>query len=72
MAAQFRFGHEDYKRTITHPDGWSVDVHIGHDGKITWAADWAKLPDLEQAGVIGHKFYGPDCYGHTDWIYLGT
>ena len=46
-------------------------AYKGHDGKITWAADWAKLPDLEQAGVIGHKFY-PNCYGHTEWIYLGT
>lgn len=37
-----------------------------HDGRISWASNWATIPDLHAAGIIRYQHLGPNTYGHTD------
>jgi len=60
---------------VTGPDETVfVSCNVEHyDGRISWADDWAKLEDLERAGVCGHTFqngHGNPYGQNVTWFYL--
>ena len=56
-----------YPQTILHNPPFSIES----DGRIYWAADWARLWNAIDAGKLPvHKvFHGPQAYGDSTLYY---
>jgi hypothetical protein len=41
---------------------------INQNGKVSWADNWSILQGFERLGFLKHRFYGPNTYGHIEYL----
>jgi hypothetical protein len=37
-------------------------------GRVYWSDGWHRVEDARRAGILTHKHYGPETYGHVDYF----
>ena len=37
-------------------------------GRVYWSDGWERVGDARRAGILTHKHYGPETYGHVDYF----
>jgi hypothetical protein len=46
-----------------------IEFTTSPNGRVGWMRQWGELDTLITRGLVRTQFYGPDCYGHTDYYY---